>query len=1555
MKKNSRILNRFVLKKLIGHTTLGEVWLSEDTQTKKTVSLKTIEPSVVLKRNEIAKLKKEFKTYSAVKSSHIAKMHDFHSENGHIFYTMEFVKGKSLAETDHLSHIEILKYISDIAKGLIEIHNYGLVHGDIKPQDIVISPEGSAKLVDTGFLSYFGKKSAGLRSDYTYTAPEVINQGICNWRSDFYSLGIVLYESLFKRLPWDSLPFIENSNNNVKNIFFPLDTEPQLKNFISKLISPEPSERFTDAANMLSSLQTAIEILAEKDSTKALNRAVPIHETVFISRKAEMSTLMELLDNFEATSIDQTVIVEAPEGSGRTRFLTEFNKRIKHRNFNILFFSANQTQNLIFDLLKTLWESLDREYRLQLSLKWRGAVVLYFPQFGSYGEFRMFTPEKKLSTSNEDFFRLVSMCKDFVKMAAREKPVVLMLDNFDNVDKRSLKIIQEISSNPDNTNGLFTIVTIDPEAGSSIEVPAFSRIVLSPLTFLETREFIESALQKSETQIENEIYLWIYRNSRGLAKLIRSLLFLLAEEKIIYEKGSRILFKNRGLLEKGVEKLLQSKVSSLPPKERYILKAASVYLKFITKEALFAVVSDRMDKSEFESSLSVLESNYLISIYKNGRMNIVNKAFKPIIYAMLSDSEKVTIHEKFGDYIIETWQDLLKMKINHFAFAAFHYNRSGHKKKALKLYLQSVGGFFANLNSELAETSLDNALSIISSNPELTPGKKKYAVYLFAGRMYYRLGIYNKALPLLEKSHYIWSTDDTILEDLVYSLAGNAEPKKALKFISDYKADTKDKKAFKHYLRAYIILAIGGDYSKSYFHLIRAIGFVKKGYSKLFGPVRNFTLKHLQFDHTILLGTKDRNYLQKMMKELIEGAHRLDSKTFIIDALNSSYRYFWNYNEINEAYKVLHETLKLSIEIFDNFRITRSYLNLASCSHRMGKLNDVRFYLEKAIEYARKGCGANILKQCYINYGELALIRGELSIAENYLNSAESISIAEINDPDIIDIYSLQILLATLKNEPGYAKSIGGKLRRYFEQFENMNHSKSVVYYSLMHFLEALTGNDRNFFLELQKNLSVILEEYPIYKRTNYLLFLLSKIIYFTRNGERDSGMDIIHQVEQENISSSHSLYQMLYYYHSGLFLKEYAPASSMLKRYVEKGLTCASQFQSSFFFSLFDDISYNIDIDDTENIFKNIRNAIIDINAPAEDKKYIEKNLIQLQEHIVHGKNHIEYMKSLNNNYAAVIDIVKSIAGRTEINRIIEIVVKKVIDQLSLDLCGIVFQGSENEERSYLILDSTYKEYKMNEIRFKAGLIARMLQSGRIEFISGTPAGEGITGSDFRSVATVPVITKGITSSYFYLERDTAKGSLTESEIRFMDMLAENVAVIFDNVELLQIATTDVLTKLHSRRHFMSILSKEVEKAARYGFTISMILIDIDFFKNINDSYGHLAGDAVLKLMGKVLKDTVRSSDYVGRIGGEEFAILLTGTDREGAFRTAEKIRIKCEQMDFSGISATISAGVSSFHEDRVKNEKDFIEKSDMALYKAKEKGRNRVVRYSDLNRGTK
>ncbi len=159
--------------------------------------------------------------------------------------------------------------------------------------------------------------------------------------------------------------------------------------------------------------------------------------------------------------------------------------------------------------------------------------------------------------------------------------------------------------------------------------------------------------------------------------------------------------------------------------------------------------------------------------------------------------------------------------------------------------------------------------------------------------------------------------------------------------------------------------------------------------------------------------------------------------------------------------------------------------------------------------------------------------------------------------------------------------------------------------------------------------------------------------------------------------------------------------------------------------------------------------------------------------------------------------------------------------------------------------------------------------------------------------------------------------------------------------------AKLDFLTKLANRRAFDENLKEELERTKRYGGTFSLAMLDIDFFKNVNDKYGHLAGDKTLQLVAKLMKEQTRTNDSVGRFGGEEFAILLPQTPVDNARIVAEKIRQKVQSNvlvhDGNKIKITISAGVGevALPSDTME---DFIARVDAALYLAKESGRNQV-----------
>lgn len=166
------------------------------------------------------------------------------------------------------------------------------------------------------------------------------------------------------------------------------------------------------------------------------------------------------------------------------------------------------------------------------------------------------------------------------------------------------------------------------------------------------------------------------------------------------------------------------------------------------------------------------------------------------------------------------------------------------------------------------------------------------------------------------------------------------------------------------------------------------------------------------------------------------------------------------------------------------------------------------------------------------------------------------------------------------------------------------------------------------------------------------------------------------------------------------------------------------------------------------------------------------------------------------------------------------------------------------------------------------------------------------------------------------------------------------------------ELSHLDALTRLHNARHFRDLFDVELQRAERYGHTLAVIMLDIDHFKQYNDRYGHLEGDAALTGLARILQEVPRVSDVAARVGGEEFAILLPETDKKNAYLLAERLRTAVEETEFplhDGTVAhlTLSLGIAEYPKD-ASSETDLLRCADQALYTAKNNGRNQTRLYS-------
>jgi diguanylate cyclase (GGDEF)-like protein len=213
----------------------------------------------------------------------------------------------------------------------------------------------------------------------------------------------------------------------------------------------------------------------------------------------------------------------------------------------------------------------------------------------------------------------------------------------------------------------------------------------------------------------------------------------------------------------------------------------------------------------------------------------------------------------------------------------------------------------------------------------------------------------------------------------------------------------------------------------------------------------------------------------------------------------------------------------------------------------------------------------------------------------------------------------------------------------------------------------------------------------------------------------------------------------------------------------------------------------------------------------------------------------------------------------------------------------------------------------------------------------------------------SIPLISFGQTLGVLTLHSSQPNAFRQNALLQSLESVADICATSIQNAHYVervkQLAYLDGLTGIFNRRFFELRIIEEIERARRYGTGMAVIMADIDQFKKLNDEFGHLLGDEVLRQVSSLFHQQLRKIDVVCRYGGEEFAILLTQTNTQQAVIIAEKLRRLVEGYQFPGVprTVTISAGVAAFP-DHGKSRDDLIRAADNGLYAAKQAGRNRI-----------
>jgi two-component system cell cycle response regulator len=336
------------------------------------------------------------------------------------------------------------------------------------------------------------------------------------------------------------------------------------------------------------------------------------------------------------------------------------------------------------------------------------------------------------------------------------------------------------------------------------------------------------------------------------------------------------------------------------------------------------------------------------------------------------------------------------------------------------------------------------------------------------------------------------------------------------------------------------------------------------------------------------------------------------------------------------------------------------------------------------------------------------------------------------------------------------------------------------------------------------------------------------------------------------------------------------------------------------------------------------------------------------------------------------IVDILHEVTGDFSSDELYNVLVRRVARALDISHCSLILARSDDEVG---LVAAAYEAQGLAQVEIHLDRypeIRTALATGKpmlIEDVDQSPlyndvrldwAAQG-TLIPYRSVAALPFRLDGEQSGVIFLRTLLDEPPLRETDVEFAETVIRAAVAAIRRAQLIEatradrarlevLALTDPLTHTHNRRALVERLTEELERARRYSLDLALLIVDLDHFKTVNDSYGHLVGDEVLRGVSAMLQREARAVDVVARYGGEEFVVILPETAAEGAIALAERIRERiCNSPPVPGgeygwLRVTVSIGVATVPSSHANSPEELIALADEALYRAKAGGRNRV-----------
>jgi len=1504
--KSAIVAKRYKILTLLGRGKEGEVYLVFDQVERKKCALKM----VLTEKNEDKNfLKSEFKILSTLTHPNLVAVYDFgFTKNNSPYFTMEYFPGVNIIDaTRGLSLKDILPLLIQLLEAVEYIHSKGVIHYDLKPSNLLVH-NNIVKVTDFGLslpknYPLFGK----IRGTVEYVAPEIILQHNIDERVDLYSLGVLFYQIFTGDLPFTGDRPVEILKMHIEKLPTPpsklnKQIPENIEKIILKLLEKDPDKRFFSCKEVKEKL-VGMSSVAEKKV-----RYFYIDRYPFVGREQEIKKVLS------GVKKGKNIIIFGPENAGKTELLRKVKVQLQLDGFHCFFTESDRgISSIVSSLLLYADDELIENYG--------DSLLKIFPELIENDRLKKFKKYLPLPITEIKARLLSHLTRFFSEMVESLGKVIFLIDDIDKIGYADIVkhlIRQRI--------GIWV-------CSSTIDIPDKNiyfdeAIYLKPFTNAELENILYSAIKN----IQRDTARFIANYSGGNPLFARELL------KYLYENGKLELVEGKWTLKDfnitlpdTLKTFIENRLSVLPEKGKLLLKYIASFEKPITKRMLCDIT--KLNYLEVAETVRELKSKGFLRETPRG-IKLPSWIYKSLILSLRTDRTNEQIHKDIAEFMV-TLESVDPGDV------AMHFYNAGDFKNARNYALKAIS---------IRKNSFDHSgyLKFLDIAIECSTDNERLPLLIEKGEVLVTLRKFKEAEVLFQK----------ILK------CQTIDKEKYLRVLADlgeiYLVTNQQEKAFK---------------------------LLKEGYEMCDGGLENIKARFaISFGQYFLsLGKHDITE-----KYFIEALNISNDREIIGLAYNSLMTIYYIKCDYEKAETCLHEGIK-KIGEEPNHVLALLLGNFGALNHAKGDFGKAIEFYRKSLHIHEKMENRRGVAICHANLGLLYRDSGEYEKSLSHYWEGRNIAL-EIGAYELSGwcLHGIGLIYASrgfylkaknyLKQAEKELKNISNKIYLINLLIDMGNLFSSFSESSALKYFEKGIKLAEKFKADELKGLGFLgsgeyyLRKGEFEKSEEYLkkalkisrdikrdlleahvLLLMAELKKETN--KLDESVRIINELEDFASSTKRKQFLVDFlilkgeltnnvkYFKSAMNLeKKLKNPARLFKIYCHLGLFYEAKGK---FYEAFD--YYNKALKCLDFLVKNLPSQKVKKIFMSNYKGLLEKiggqklsewNISVVKELVKEriGKRNIQLV-----DFGAVSGFAETIKEYRNASDLIEYSLEWLMKFLGARK-GFVFIIHELDGREF----KKFKGIKPSYINKVKETLMYVLKKKEMH-IKETQESSSVEGIFQKKLIYLPFLSqkfKGI----FYVEIEQLEGGLWEEKFGMLKTILAIISFAYDNLLLYEEAVVDKLTLLYTRKYLDNRLKEELARSDRYYSPISLMMIDIDNFKDFNDNYGHQAGDRALKAIGETIRKSIRKSDIPARYGGEEFIVILPETDLESAKVLAERLIKDIRNIKLKGIKQriTVSIGIASHPVHQIVSAEDFIEKADKAMYLAKSRGKNQIAIYN-------